>query len=357
MSNKVAPLDPNAAPAFKKPVPAKPRGGAPQMTSYDPLYLERKKSVGSHTFKCKSGQEIGYFAEGNPQDPAVLCLHGMTQCKWLYLFPAPLPGVYQIAVDRPGHGLSTPIEKSLPFSGYIAPIMELLDELKIAKFYVKGLSMGAATAIQIAAAHPDRVLGCAPVSGPGEQIGTFNGQAATFNPDISKEALSPSLIFALAKPGCWGGFSRCLLGPVFKTQCYPSKTKDPGFASVYKGYQSKGCGGTEQMFERMDKDQFYISKMMDCHLHGIRSPLTALYELQTVHDPAGFSYDYKNIKCPTFVYNGKEELTPLSMAQMYHKCIPGSELIVMQEHGHASIVLESEEIILALVQGKAWRPA
>ena len=40
-------------------------------------------------------------------------------------------------------------------------------------------------------------------------------------------------------------------------------------------------------------------------------------------------------------------------AELHHELIQGSELIVMPQTGHVTILLRAEEIILALVQKKA----
>ena len=53
---------------------------------------------------------------------------------------------------------------------------------------------------------------------------------------------------------------------------------------------------------------------------------------------------------PCFIYNGKPEETGVFMAEMHHKMIKGSELIIMEGHGHMSIMMESGRIIEALVK-------
>ena len=340
-----APRDLSAAPALKKPLGG--RGGAPLLTAYDPAYLQRKVALGEQICQTKSGKRVGYFTEGNPSDPALLLLHPLTNSKWYGVFPKPIPGVYLISPDRLGNGDSSPIDSSITWGEMVAPMIELLDELKVDKFYVAGHSYGAAMAIQVAAALPDRVLGCAAVSAPA--IGYYEG-ATTHLPKADR---TPGLIFALSQPGCWGGFSRWLLGMVFKAQYFADKTKDPGFKASYGRMQQSACGGTVQAWERMDKDPFLMTKLCDGPLHGCNQPLTARHELQCLHAPAGFTYDPKSIKCQTFIYNGEKEFTALSHGQWYNKVIPGSQLIASKEHGHASIVLEVYEILLALVQGKA----
>ena len=120
------------SPAFKKPI----ANADPPLKAYDPAYLERKAQVGEKIFKLKSGRQLAYFTEGNPEDPAVLCLHGLSQNKYAWLQPQPIPGVYLIAVDRQGHGSSSPYDGYTPFAPFlysdcVGEFMELLDELKV----------------------------------------------------------------------------------------------------------------------------------------------------------------------------------------------------------------------------------
>ena len=68
-------------------------------------------------------------------------------------------------------------------------------------------------------------------------------------------------------------------------------------------------------------------------------------------------YDPATIACPTFIYQGKKDAeTPPAAAEHLHTIIKGSELIVMPEIGHATILLKAESIILALVRGKSIAP-
>ena len=164
--SKVVPVvgdEPFAFTTFTKPVPC---GTQEPLTAYDPAYVARKKEVGEKILTLKNGRHLAYFTEGDPADPAVLCLHSLGQCKTEWLFPKPLPGVFIIAVDRQGHGSSSPyppespISKPRKFSDDCPEYVELLDSLNVDKFYVTGSSMGGSWAIMIAAALPERVLGC-----------------------------------------------------------------------------------------------------------------------------------------------------------------------------------------------------
>ena len=54
------------------------------------------------------------------------------------------------------------------------------------------------------------------------------------------------------------------------------------------------------------------------------------------------------------IYQGQKDAeTPVAAAEHLHSIVAGSELIVMPEIGHVTIMLKAEAIILALVQKKA----
>ena len=332
-ARNVAESDAFTFPELKKPIPT-----VPPMTAGDPQYLARKREVGEKVHTLKSGLKLAYFTEGSPVDgPCVLCLHGLAQTKFLWLEKKPIAGVYRIAVDRMGHGSLSTLDGVYSFATGVPEIIELLDALDVDKFYVVGHSMGGSWALCLAAAFPDRVLGCADISGMGDR---YHCDAL---PAMIKEMPAYG-------NGCMGRMFRLLIWAV--SEYFPDKDRDYGMAKKYTGTMKKEDGGDERAFSVMDRDQFFVTKTLDSYLHGPRSQDTFDLEFQR---QLGMPWDYDTaaIKCPTFIYKGEKEATPLSTAESNHKLITGSELIIMPEHGHSTILLEAEKIILALVKGKS----
>jgi len=352
MAAKVAPEAPSAAfTTFAKPVPT-----TPPLSAYDPAYVARKAEVGEKTFALKKpGRRLAYFTDGDPADPAVLCLHSLGQSKWEWLFPKPLPGVFLIAVDRQGHGASTayppqsPVTAPRKFSDDLGEYVELLDSLGVDKFYVTGSSMGGCWTLAIAAALPERVLACAPISAltdprhpsvPKAQRGKLCGDAGT-------------MTLSIGDSGCAGGLMRSMTNPYFKAK---DPSKDPGFAKKYISYFKYGdaSGKKHGPFEAMDSNPFFVSALLDAYLHGVNSDHCGCVELVRIFGKQGWGFDPSAIKCPTFIYQGQKDAeTPVAAAEHLHSIIAGSELIVMPEIGHVTIMLKAEAIILALVQKKA----
>ena len=334
---KVTPVsDPFAFPDLQKPIPT-----VPPMEAGDAEYLARKREVGEQIHTLKSGRHMAYFTEGSPADgPAVLCIHGLGQSKFLWLEKKPIAGIYRIAIDRIGHGRSSTLEGVYTFAVGVPEIIEVLDALGVDKFYVVGHSMGGAWALCIAAALADsgRVLGCADISGMADRLHRD-----------ALPAMKKELPFVYGK-GCRGSMFRQLILAV--SEYHPDKHKDYGMAKKYTQTCKKEDGGDERAFRVMDADHFFVTKTLDSYLHGPRSKNTFDLEFRRQLGMA-WDYDTAKIKCPTFIYNGKKEATSIAMATSNHRLVAGSELIIFPEHGHSTILLEAERIISALIQGKS----
>ena len=129
-------LGPGTGPKFKKPVPT-----TPPLSAFDPAYLERKAGITEREFKLKSGRKLAYWTEGDPSDKALLCLPALGNSKCSYIFPKPLQGVYQISVDRPGHGDSGVLEGKEEWKLACDEMLELMDDLKVAGLALRSKSI------------------------------------------------------------------------------------------------------------------------------------------------------------------------------------------------------------------------
>ena len=147
---------------FKKPLEC-----TPPLAAYDETYVRRKQEVAEREqmFTCKSGRKFCYFTDG-ASDPSVegvsvvLCLHACGQGRHQFMQREPFANIFQICVDRMGHGKSstTPKKTGYPFDEVVAELTELIAavfaEKKIPtdkKLFVIGHSMGATCAIEMAA--------------------------------------------------------------------------------------------------------------------------------------------------------------------------------------------------------------
>ena len=344
-------------PVFKKPVPTVPT----PLEAFDPAYVERRKQITEKILKLKNGRQLAYFTEGTPTDKAVLCLHSLGQSKLEWIMPKPLPGVFLIAVDRQGHGNSSPYPPGLPpsaparrFADDVDEYVELLDSLNVDKFFVTGSSMGGCWTVAIAAALPERVAGCAPISAltdPWHSSVTTAEQRKALLPEGATGLL------AMGDSGCKGSMMRSFMLKMFST-APKDKSVDPGFGRSYKMYFKYSKANTDKKlgadFAKMDADPYFVSQLIDTHLYGLNCSHGGVVEQIRVFGKQGWGYDPANIKCPAFIYQAALDAeTPLGCAEQLKKIIPGAELVLVPECGHSTILMQKAEIVLALVQGKS----
>ena len=259
-------------PAFKKPIPTVPT----PLIAFDPAYVERRKQITEQILQLKNGRQLAFFTEGSPADPAVLCLHSLGQSKLEWIMRKPLPGVYLIAVDRQGHGNSSPYPPGLPpstparkFSDDADEYVELLDSLGVNEFRVTGSSMGGCFTIALAALFPERCVGCAPVSGLADP---WHSSVTT---DAERKALCAEgsmALLTLADSGCKSWMMRKVMLAVFSTAS-KDKSVDPGFAKQYPTYfkfnQRHNHKTYGPDFALMDSDPYLVSQLLDAHNYGL----------------------------------------------------------------------------------------
>ena len=101
----------------------------------------------------------------------------------------------------------------------------------------------------------------------------------------------------------------------------------------------------------MESDHFFVSKFLDGELNGANSRCALLYELQGIFAP--WSYDAASITCPTFLYYETDGEVAVAHGEQNQRLIANSQLVVWPQHGHCSILMEFEGIVMALVEGRA----
>ncbi|MFK8101301.1 MAG: alpha/beta fold hydrolase [Saprospiraceae bacterium] len=109
-----------------------------------------------------SGQALTVQTFGNPENEALLFLHGgpgynsvvFEQTSAQALADA---GFFVISYDRRGEGRAVDLSAAYTFSESIADINQMLQELKIEKLSLLGHSFGGILATEYATAHPEKV--------------------------------------------------------------------------------------------------------------------------------------------------------------------------------------------------------
>ncbi|WP_227134938.1 alpha/beta fold hydrolase [Halorubellus salinus] len=116
-----------------------------------------------------AGDRIHYLEAGD--GPPLLCLHGLSTnaATWLPLFDALADEFRVIAPDRPGRGLSTPVDyATVDFREFgVDYVTGLMDALDVDATRLLGNSLGGMQALHCQVDHPDRVDRTCLVGAPG----------------------------------------------------------------------------------------------------------------------------------------------------------------------------------------------
>ena len=99
------------------------------------------------------------LAKGDPQNPPVLCLHGLLgSARNLFRVVETLAGAgfYALAYDQRGHGHS-PHADDYSLQSLAHDVFTIMDENKIARAHLVGHSLGARVSLAATGLYPDRV--------------------------------------------------------------------------------------------------------------------------------------------------------------------------------------------------------
>jgi pimeloyl-ACP methyl ester carboxylesterase len=112
-----------------------------------------------------NGLHMYYEVQGEGS-PLVLLHGGMLSIDLNFadLIPELVGRHRVIGVELQGHGRTADIDREITPAALAGDVVALLDHLGIDRAHVLGHSMGAAVALQLAVAHPDRVRSIVPVS-------------------------------------------------------------------------------------------------------------------------------------------------------------------------------------------------
>ena len=106
---------------------------------------------------------LHYVTTGSPDGLPVLFLHGFmgSSRDWTSIIEAMPRSARCIAVDLPGHGASTDLDRdAYTMEAAAEGIAQVLDEMGIEETNIVGYSMGGRTALNFAHRHPSRVRRC-----------------------------------------------------------------------------------------------------------------------------------------------------------------------------------------------------
>ena len=114
-----------------------------------------------------NGVHLYYEEYGDETASPLVLLHGgllTIDLTFAGLIPALADNHWVIAVEAQGHGRTANIDREITPANSAADVVGLLDQLGIERAHVLGHSMGAATTLELAVRHPERVRSVVPIS-------------------------------------------------------------------------------------------------------------------------------------------------------------------------------------------------
>lgn len=251
---------------------------------------------------------LHYTLHAPEHSDTVLLLHGMGSSggDWLLQLPALTPRYRVLTPDARGHGGSPKPRGPYRIEDMTEDVIELMDGLEIESAHVVGLSMGGEMGLQMAIAHPDRVRSLVSVNS-----------------------------FAKARPAGWRGalrFVRRVWALNFGTM---SDVAGPVAAAMFPKPE-------QEMIRRATVER--IAGNPQNIYKSILRAVVRYNALPHLH----------RVRCPTLIVAGDRDGTvSLAVKQDLHHRLPGSELAIIPDSGHATPIDQPEkfnEILLSFLE-------
>ena len=271
------------------------------------------------------GRRLAYREIGDPAGVPVLHFHGAPSCRnsldYLHEEFAEL-GFRVISPDRPGYGNSSP-QPDRTREDWPEDVAHLADALDIQQFVAIGVSSGGPYTVATCASLPNRVLGGIVVAGVTDPAipGTVEGL-----PDVEQAAMAqPDTDAALA----W---------------CVDQFGEDG--ARFFDHDPFEWAEPDIEFLEDETKLEYIEQVAVEAFNQGI---------IGFAHDMAiqgvPWAFDTDRINAPVHVIHGTQDrILPTEHSRHTAELIPDASLILLENHGHASLTDEFPQFVAELIE-------
>ncbi|NUP29496.1 MAG: alpha/beta fold hydrolase [Nocardia sp.] len=211
-----------------------------------------------------------------------------------------------VAVDPPGHGASTPLDRPFTFGECAHCVGRILDTLDIERAHIVGNSWGAMIGATFAALYPERVLTAV----------LMNGTAA---PAGTRQRLEYGALLALAR--LLGGFRGPLVGSALAAFLGPTtmRTRPAVVEKVGRTVRAADIGSVR---------------------HAVRSVVVRRPDQRQL---------LSRIRTPTLIVGGRQDATfPPAEVEEMARSVPGAELSFLEDAAHL-LAIEVPDAVNALI--------
>jgi pimeloyl-ACP methyl ester carboxylesterase len=281
------------------------------------------------TLELSDGRRIGYGEYGRHDGTPVLYFHGSPGCRINATLTlahqlanrAGGPKVRLITLERPGYGLSDPVEH-YSLQAWTRDVNELVDELHLERFAIVGISGGGPFALAVAHGIPERVTKVAIQCGMGPL-------------EVSSvvEALSPAM-------------KQIVFASIHATQQVEAFIQNLG--------QNVESFVRMQLAELTDVDKQVISEdLVDVTIESLK---------ESTKNPSGYVNDFKILARPWGVplheirvpvqlwYSDADRSVPFVHGEYLASAIPGAVLKRLNGYTHLPTAIASLPEVLQFLE-------
>ena len=281
----------------------------------------------------KDGRTLGFAEYGDPKGEPFLEFHGCPSSRLEagnYDEAGKKLGVRVIGIDRPGFGISTYV-KGYRIVDWPADVTELAEALGLDRFPVAGISSGSPYALACARFIPQRLKGCAVVSGLPPLVGQYEKiDAGQF---LMAEALLQGRL-AKSLPFAARAIYRYILWQI---------RKDP----VKAMQQVKRHVASDiEILKRPEVKQHFQDMIIESSRNGVRGPVDSIaLELKD------WGFSLSDISMKINIWHGERGYMVFPAGAKYVASkLPNPNLHIVPNAGHISLVVERAEDVLRELQ-------
>jgi len=262
------------------------------------------------------GKRIAYLTAGDPANPALIMVHGWLShaAVWRQTFASFHHNHYCIALDLLGHGHSDkPSDGDYSVPAQSERVLKLADALGLETFSLAGHSMGGLISLYTALVAPDRIkrlILIAPIVD-----GKLSPYVRNFLKPIYKLGMNFRAAWAISRSAA-------------KLEWYRGIFDGPFF---------------------YDRSQVTSDNFIDQEMATIEGIEIAAYRDLEAIDAMDLTEEACKIVIPTLIIFGEHDNTvPIQNGYILEKCMPVSELLIIEECGHVPMVEKPVEYLDAL---------
>lgn len=303
-------------------------------SSHNPQLLPHITGLAhSRVLRLADGRQLSYAEYGAPDGVPVLYFHALNASRLELLLHAGKlreGGVRLIAVDRPGYGHSSFLERR-DYREFTPDVRALLDELRLEAVHLLSASAGSAHAIHTAWAMPERVrsVQCTAVVPPIDHI------LASDSPSVLNGMMNqffrvvPSLLRPAMELALFGQTVESLLSSM----------------STARGNNAFSLAEPDIAYITQPEHlPYFVASTMESLHQGPRA-----WAMESVLINQPWSIDLAEVRVPVHLWHGTHDgLVPMDMVEGFRQALPEAELTVLEGDTHLLAFRNIDRLVKAI---------